>query len=192
MSRFLAYFLVAATLPAADLTVTTGAQFTPNKTADAGLYQQQSRPGPSAGVGLAHWFGAHQGIAFEVDYANTNTRLADFSQNTWTMNRLSFDGVYEYRWNFRRISPFAKGGIGSMLTLSGEAPAKVPVGMDGRLEEVAGVGVSYRLRHGFSAIAEYDCRFFRNPDFTDHTWKPQRNEVSEPKVGLTYSFGRAE
>jgi hypothetical protein len=183
---------MAAVLPGADLTMTTGVQITPDKTADAGLYPQQSRPGPSVGIEYGHWFTSHHGVVFGVDYANTDTRLADFTANNWTMNRLGFDAAYEYRWNFRGVSPFAKLGIGSLVTLSGQAPGNVPVGVDWRLEELAGVGVSYRLSRRFGLLAEYECHFFRNPDFSDHAWYPQRNEVSEPKFGITYTFSGRE
>jgi hypothetical protein len=79
-----------------------------------------------------------------------------------------------------------------MLTVSGLPsgwPHGAPVGLDGRMDEIVGTGVNYRLSRRFSLLAEYDCHFFRNPDFTDHTWHPERNEVSEPKIGLTYTFG---
>ena len=193
MTRLLALSLVVTALAAADdLTATFGTQITPDRTAttQTGIYPQQSRPGPSVGIEYEHWFNSHHGVAFAVNYSNTNTQLADFALNTWTMNRLSFDGEYKYHWNFGKISPFAKAGIGSLVTLSGEAPppGKFPVGLDVRLEEIAGAGLSYRLSRRFRLLAEYECRFFRNPDFSDHGWHPQRNEVSEAKFGIGYAF----
>jgi hypothetical protein len=108
------------------------------------------------------------------------------------MNRISLDAAYEYRWRAGKISPFVKVGGGSMVILSGRASgAPHPlVGADSRLQEIAGAGFNYPLSRRFSLLAEYDCRFFRNPDFTDHHWHPERNEVSEPKFGFTYTFGR--
>lgn len=179
---------------ASELTLTMGGQITPDKTADSGRVQQISRPGPSAGIEYRSWFTRHQGAAFQTNYANTNTRLADFALNTWTMNRFGVDGLYTYRWFVHRFTPFAEAGIGSLVTLSGHAPppGNAFVGADVRLEELAGLGVSYPLSRRFSILAEYQCHFFRNPDFGDHGWHPERNEVSEPKIGLTYFFGTAD
>lgn len=195
-SRLLAILLLSgAFLPGAELTVTAGAQITPDKTAinQYGVWPQDSRVGPSAGMEYIFDLGAHQGIGFLVDYANTDTRLANMDFNTWTMTRLVFAPEYVYRFRKGRFSPFLKAGVGGMITVSGKAagaPDAPGVGLDGRTDEIAGVGMSYAFSRHFSVLAEYDCNFFRNPDFTDHTWHPQRNEVSEPKIGLTYRFGR--
>ena len=192
VSCLFASLFFAALTRGDDLTATVGAQITPNKTAlEYGLEQpQQSRPGPSVGLDYRHWFTAHQGVDVEVDYANTNTQLQNFLYNTWTMNRLSLDGAYEYRWTKGKLSPYLKAGLGSLVTLSGRAdpPGVGWVGVDTRLEELVGAGLNYRLSKRFSLLAEYECHLFRNPDFSDHSWHPQRNEVSEPKLGITYTF----
>ena len=60
------------------------------------------------------------------------------------------------------------------------------------MDEIVAAGITYRFSRRFSAVAEYDCHLFRNPDFTDHTWHPSRNEVSESKISLTYTFGERE
>ena len=196
MHRLLGFLLIGGLASAADLTFTAGAQITPDKTAVnwQGLQPQDSRIGPSAGVEYVFHVGTHHGIGFLVDYANANTRLADFGFNTWTMTRLVFAPEYVYRFSAGKVSPFVKAGVGGMITISGKAsaPTAPGVGLDGRLDEIVGAGTSYRLSRHFRLLAEYDCHLFRNPDFTDHTWHPQRNEVSEPKIGLTYTFGGKE
>lgn len=179
-------------MQAADLAVLTGIEITPDRTAlaPAGVQQQKSRPGPSAGLAYRKWFTTHQGFGAEASFANTNTRLANFAENNWIMNRVSVDGVYTYRWVDRRFAPFLKGGVGTMITIGGQAPSHALVGLDWRMEEVAGAGFTYRLSPQFGFIAEYNSRFFRNPDFSDHLWHPQRNVVSEPRIGITYTVGR--
>jgi hypothetical protein len=179
----------AVSVLASDLTITTGAQITPNKTADNGAYKQQSRLGPSVGVEFRKWFSAHHGLEAEGNFGNTDTRLANFTLNNWTMNRLSLDGAYVYRFSARKVSPFIKAGVGVMVTISGHAPNNVLVGLDDRMEEIAGVGINYHIGRKLSLSAEYECRFVLNSNFSDNAWKPRRNEVSEPKIGLTYTFG---
>ncbi len=179
-------------MEAGDITLLTGAQITPDRTAvdSAGLQQQKSRPGPSAGLAWTNWLSRHQGIAAEANLGNTNTRLADFAWNTWTMNRVSVDGLYVWRWPRRKLTPFVKGGLGAMITVSGQSPGHVVVGLDWRMEQIAGAGMTYRLTPQFALVAEYESRFFRNPDFSDHQWHPERNVLSEPRIGITWNRHR--
>jgi hypothetical protein len=179
-------------MEAGDITLMAGAQMTPDRTAvdSAGIEQQKSRPGPSAGLEYTSWFTRHQGFIAAANFGNTNTRLADFAWNTWTMNRVSVDGLYVYRWPHGKFAPYVKGGLGSMITVSGQAPGHIVVGLDWRMEQVAGSGFTYRVSPRFGLVAEYEARFFRNPDFSDHGWHPQRNVVSEPRVGIVWNFHR--
>jgi opacity protein-like surface antigen len=73
-----------------------------------------------------------------------------------------------------------------MITISGHASGGPLVGIDWRMEEIAGAGVEYRLTRRIALNAEYVARFVRNPDFSDHDWHPERNVVSEPRIGITY------
>ncbi len=176
---------------AQEITITTGAQFTPNRNAldGAGVQRQISRTGPSGAAGVKFWLSSHSGLFAEATFANTNTQLADFARNTWTMNRVSIDAGYIYRLNRGRWAPYVKAGAGSMITISGRAPGGPEVGLDCRMEEIAGPGVEYRLGRRFSFQAEYLARFFRNPDFSDHGWHPERNVISEPRIGIAYRLG---
>jgi hypothetical protein len=179
-------------MEAGDITLLSGAQITPDRTAvdSAGLQQQKSRPGPSAGLAYTTWLGSHQGVGAEANFGNTNTRLADFASNNWTMNRVSVDGFYIYRWPRRNFTPFMKAGVGTMILISGAAPSHIVVGLDWRMEETASAGFTWRLSPQFGFTAEYQSRFFRNPDFSDHQWHPQRNVLSEPRIGLTWNLHR--
>lgn len=179
-------------MEAGEIALVSGAQLTPDRTAvdSAGLQQQKSRPGPSAGFVYTTWLGRHQGVGAEANLGNTNTRLADFASNNWTMNRVSVDGFYIYRWPRGNFTPFVKGGVGSMILVSGAAPSHIVVGLDWRMEQIAGAGFTYRLSPQFGFTAEYQSRFFRNPDFSDHQWHPQRNVLSEPRIGLTWNVHR--
>jgi hypothetical protein len=173
----------SAMQPGQEITFYTGVQMTPARTANNGLYNQVSRPGPVLGLGIAHWFGRN-GIQFQTDWMNTDSQLGDYSVNTWTINRVHFDGIYLYRFSTGRWQPYLKGGVGGIIFISGRARNGIEVGLDSRIEEVAGVGLAYK-RVSFG----YEAHFFRNSDFSDHTFFPQRNVSSVLKVGFRLSKG---
>lgn len=183
----------ACMMQAQEITITTGAQITPNRTAmaPAGVQPQISRLGPTAGLAAKFWLSRHSGLFAESTFGNTNTQLADFSGNTWTMNRVSVDAGYVYRLPRTRWTPYFRAGAGTMITISGRASGGPRVGIDWRMEEIAGAGVEYRLTRNFSLNTEYLARFFRNPDFSDHDWHPERNIVSEPRIGITYRLAHS-
>lgn len=193
ITRVILTIFTALSLNASDLTLTTGIQVTPNKQATESdhVWNQESRIGPSAGIVFRKWFTAHQGIFVESNYGNTDTRLQVYSQNTWTMSRISLDGGYTYRWETGRLSEHLKAGVGSMVTICGMDTIGGSAGNDVRMEALVGAGLSYRLSRRFSAVLEYEGREIRNPDFTDHAWKPQRALINEPKIGIMYTFVRS-
>lgn len=182
--------LSALSVNAADVTITAGLPVTPNRTATdtysgAHLWNQESRIGPGAGISYRlRW-----GLFGEANWSNTSTRLADYSINYWTMNRVSIDAGYEHRWRVAGWVPYMRAGIGTTVFISGEALNATSAGLDCRLDELGGAGVRHGLSRKLSAVLEYDARFLRNPDFADHTWHPQRNVISEPKIGITYTLG---
>jgi hypothetical protein len=172
-----------------DLTVTAGLAVTPDRKAtEDGTWNQESKNGPAVGVEYQAW----KNLFTELDYVNTNTRLQNYAINTWTMNRLSLDAGYEHRWHTGKLAPFVKVGTGVMILLSGHATNYSNVGLDDRMEVLTGAGVRYRLSNHMSAILEYEGRIIRNPDFSDHSWKPERNFLTEGKAGLSYTFGGRE
>jgi hypothetical protein len=169
--------------------IETGIEITPNRTAisQGHLYPQQSRIASVFELQTIKWF-KDNGISFQSDWSNTDTRLANFSQNTWTMNRVSFDGEYLRRFVLRSWQPFVKAGVGSTIFISGHDRCPTPnescvgpeVGLDSRFEEILGAGVA---KGRF--VVGYDAHFFRNPDFSDHSWFPQRNVISAIFVGIS-------
>lgn len=183
----------ACMMQAQDLTFTTGVQLTPDRTAisTSGLQPQISRVGPAAGLGVRFWLSKHSGLFGESTFGNTNTQLADFTGNTWTMNRVCIDAGYVYRFIRARWTPYLRAGAGTMVTISGQAPGGPRVGIDWRMEEVAGAGMEYGLTRRLWLNGEYLTRFFRNPDFSDHEWHPERNIVSEPRIGITFKLGHS-
>lgn len=187
MKKLITSFLLAGiSALASDLTVTTGLAVTPNRQAtEVGTWNQESRMGPTAGIEFRAKF-----LFAEANYVNTNTRLQNYALNTWTMHRVSLDGGIMHQWHAGRFTPFAKVGGGVMAILSGMDTNGTSAGNDTRIEGLAGLGIKYRLSHRFSAALEYEGRLIRNPDFADHSWKPQRNWLSEPEIGISYTFGR--
>lgn len=179
----------ALSVDAADLTLTIGAAITPNRQAtEWGVWNQESRLGPTAGLIYRKSLSAHHGVFTEANWSNTDQRLQVYSTNTWTMNRVSIDGGYMYRWSAGRWSPYLGVGIGSMVFISGRDTNLSTAGLDCRMEALGSAGVSYRLSSRFSARLGYEARWLRNPNFSDPYWKPQRNIISEPKIGLMYTF----
>jgi hypothetical protein len=169
-----------------DLTVTAGIEVTPNRKAtEGGTWNPESKNGPSIGVEYQAW----KGVFTELNYVNTNTRLQNYALNTWTMNRLSLDAGYERRWRRGKLSPFIKLGGGVMVLISGRDTDNTSAGLDKRMEVLTGGGFRYRLSNHMSAFLEYEGRIIRNPDFSDHGWKPQRNFLSEGSIGVSYAFG---
>jgi hypothetical protein len=170
-----------------EVTVNAGIAVTPDRKAtEWGTWNQESRNGPSVGVEYQVWKDAFT----ELNYVNTNTRLKNYVINTWTMNRLSMDAGCEHRWHKGKLSPFMKLGAGVMVLMSGHATDHTNVGLDDRMEVLTGTGIRYRLSNNVSVALEYEGRIIRNPDFTDHSWKPQRNFLSEGNIGISYIFGR--
>jgi len=107
------------------------------------------------------------------------------------MERISGNVSYVYRFLTEGgISPFVRAGWGTSITASG-APAPgyggAP-GIDGRNDKIVGVGFDYRLSAHLSFRTEYEAHFLYNQNFADPTWTPARNLISEPKIGLTWSF----
>jgi hypothetical protein len=177
-----------------EVRIETGVEITPNRTAISRGRQwpQQSRIAPVIGLQVIKWF-KDNGVSFQSDWSNTDTRLATFSQDTWTMNRVSFDGEYVRRFVLGSWQPFVKAGVGGTVFISGHDRCPKPgetcvgpeVGMDSRLEEIVGAGIA---KGRF--VVGYDAHFFRNPDFGDHTWFPQRNFVSAIFIGVSDLRGK--
>lgn len=177
-----------------EFRIQTGIEITPNRTAIARgrRFPQQSRVAPVVGLQVIKWF-KYNGVSFQSDWSNTDTRLANFSQNTWTMNRFSFDGEYVRRFVVRSWEPFVKAGVGSTIFISGHDRCPIAnkscvgpeVGLDSRFEEIVGAGIA----KGRFVIG-YDAHFVRNPDFGDHTWFPQRNYISAIFLGITDLRGK--
>ena len=92
-----------------EVRIETGIEITPNRTALAQGHRwpQQSRIASVVGLQVTKWF-KYNGVSFQSDWSNTDTRLANFSQNTWTMNRVSFDGEYVRRFVLRSLAAFCK------------------------------------------------------------------------------------
>ena len=168
--------------------IESGIEVTPNRTAIAQGHRwpQQSRIASVFGLQVIKWF-KYNGVSLQSDWSNTDTRLANFSENTWTMNRVSFDGEYVRRFVLRSWQPFVKAGVGGTVFVSGHDRCPTPnescvgpdVGLDSRFEEILGAGIA---KGRF--VVGYDAHFLRNPDFSDHTWFPQRNVISAIFIGV--------
>jgi len=181
-------------MSAADFTINFGGQITPDK---FGLsnhvvpVSQTSKPAITAGFEYRLFFSKHQGIEAEATLTPTNTQLAHSPFYTWQMERISVNGCYVYRFStVGGFTPFVRAGLGTSITASGspEPGAGGAPGLDLRMDKILGAGFDYRLTEHLSFRAEYEAHFLLNQDFADTTWTPAQNVISEPKVGLTWSF----
>ena len=191
---FLLLLLFAVSLPGADLTINFGGQITPDR---VGLsdhtipVSQTSKPGITAGFQYRIFFSRHQGFEAEATLTPTNTQLDHTAFYTWQMERVSINGSYVYRFfKMGGFTPFARAGLGTSLTASGSpAPgAGGAPGWDTRLDKIVAAGMDYQLTEHLSFRSEYEAHFLLNQDFADTTWTPARNIISEPKIGLTWTF----
>ena len=182
---------------ASDLSLTIGGQVTPDKIGlsspgpqgQRDRVAQTSKPAPSFGFQYRQFLTKHFGFVAEASLTPTNTQLGHSALYIWQMERMSINGSAVYRITNRRVSPFIRVGGGTLVTIGGHT--KIPgdiAGTDIRAEEIAAVGFDYNLLKHVSLRIEYIGHFTLNPDFSDHSWKPQHNLISEPKLGLTYTF----
>jgi outer membrane immunogenic protein len=100
-------------------------------------------------------------------------------------------GAYVYSLNFKRYSPFAEVGIGTLIFTpvldagTNELGTKSTKGIAG----LFGGGVAYELSPSFDIRAEYRGFLVKSPNFGISRFSTNRYEViSMPTIGVAYHF----
>jgi len=100
-------------------------------------------------------------------------------------------GAYVYSLNFKRYSPFAEVGIGTLIFTpvldngTNLLDTKSTKGIAG----LAGGGFAYELSPSFDIRVEYRAYLTKTPSFGESNFQTNRYEIiSAPAIGVAYHF----
>jgi outer membrane immunogenic protein len=155
---------------------------------------QQSSTG-ALGLLLSYRYMLTPRSALEVNYGfgqNSQKYAVSFVNGARIHSRQQeISAAYVYSLNFKRFSPFAEVGVGSMIftpildngtTLLSTKSTK---GIGG----FAGAGVAYELSPSFDIRVEYRGFLTKTPSFGEPDFSTNRYEIiSMPTVGVAYHF----
>jgi len=135
----------------------------------------------------------HSALEANYSFAQNNQKFStSFQQNARVHSRQQEVTVaYVYSLNFKRFSPFAEVGVGTMIftpVLDNETNllgTKSTKGIGG----LFGAGVAYELSPSFDIRVEYRGFVTKTPNFGQTNFSTNRYEVmSMPAVGVAYHF----
>lgn len=155
---------------------------------------QQSSTG-ALGLLLSYRYMLTPRSALELNYGfgqNSQKYATSFQQNARIHSRQQeISAAYVYSLNFKRYSPFAEVGVGSMIftpvldngtNLLGTKSTK---GIGG----IGGAGLAYELSPSFDIRVEYRGFLTKAPSFGEGNFSTNRYEwMSLPTVGVAYHF----
>lgn len=133
--------------------------------------------------------------ALELNYGfaqNSQKYATSFEPNARIHARQQeLSAAYVYSLNFKRFSPFAEAGVGTMIFTSildqgtNLLGTKSTKGIGG----LAGAGVAYELSPSFDIRVEYRGFLVKAPNFGESNFSTNRYEViSMPAIGVAYHF----
>jgi outer membrane immunogenic protein len=133
--------------------------------------------------------------ALELNYGfaqNSQKYATSFQPNARIHARQQeLSAAYVYSLNFKRFSPFAEAGVGTMIFSSildqgtNLLGTKSTKGIGG----LAGAGVAYELSPSFDIRIEYRGFLVKAPNFGKDEFSTNRYEViSMPAIGVAYHF----
>jgi outer membrane immunogenic protein len=100
-------------------------------------------------------------------------------------------GAYVYSLNFKRYSPFAEAGVGTLIFTpildqgTNLLDTKSTKGFAG----LFGGGVAYELSPSFDVRVEYRAYLTKAPSYGEESFKTNRYEIiSAPAIGVAYHF----
>jgi opacity protein-like surface antigen len=100
-------------------------------------------------------------------------------------------GAYVYSLNFKRYSPFAEAGIGTVIftPVLDQGTNLLYTKSNKRFGGLFGAGLAYELSPSFDIRVEYRGMLVKTPDFGETNFQTNRYEViSVPSVGVAYHF----
>jgi outer membrane immunogenic protein len=100
-------------------------------------------------------------------------------------------GAYVYSLNFKRYSPFAEVGVGTLIftPVLDEGTNLLSTKSTKGIAGLFGGGLAYELSPSFDIRAEYRGFLVKAPDFGETNFSTNRYEViSMPTIGVAYHF----
>jgi outer membrane immunogenic protein len=100
-------------------------------------------------------------------------------------------GAYVYSLNFKRYSPFAEAGVGTLLftPVLDEGTNLLSTKSTKGIAGLFGGGLAYELSPSFDIRAEYRGFLVKAPSFGETNFSTNRYEViSMPTIGVAYHF----
>jgi opacity protein-like surface antigen len=135
----------------------------------------------------------HSALELNYSFAQNNQKYStSFQQNARIHSRQQeVTAAYVYSLNFKRYSPFAEVGVGTMIftpVLDSETNllgTKSTKGIGG----LFGAGVAYELSPSFDIRVEYRGFVTKTPSFGEANFSTNRYEIiSMPAIGVAYHF----
>ncbi len=133
--------------------------------------------------------------ALELNYGfaqNSQKYATSFEPNARIHARQQeLSAAYVYSLNFKRFSPFAEIGVGTMVFTSILDQGTNLLGTKGTkgIGGLAGAGVAYELSPSFDIRVEYRGFLVKAPNFGQSNFSTNRYEViSMPAIGVAYHF----
>jgi outer membrane immunogenic protein len=135
----------------------------------------------------------HSALEVNYSFAQNNQKYAtSFEPHARIHSRQQeITAAYVYSLNFKRYSPFAEVGVGTLIftpvldngtNLLGTKSTKGIAG-------IAGGGLAYELSPSFDIRAEYRAFVVKAPNFGETNFSTNRYEViSMPTIGVAYHF----
>jgi opacity protein-like surface antigen len=133
--------------------------------------------------------------ALELNYSfaqNSEKYAVDFDENARIHSRMQeFTGAYVYSLNFKRYSPFAQIGIGTLFftPVLDQGTNQLDTKGNKGLAGLFGGGLAYELSPSFDIRVEYRGYLTKTPTFGEPNFQTNRYEViSAPAIGVAYHF----
>ncbi len=133
--------------------------------------------------------------ALELNYGfaqNSQKYATSFEPNARIHARQQeLSAAYVYSLNFKRFSPFAEVGVGTMIFTSILDQGTNLLGTKGTkgIGGLAGGGVAYELSPSFDIRVEYRGFLVKAPNFGKSEFSTNRYElISMPTIGVAYHF----
>ena len=135
----------------------------------------------------------HSALELNYGFAQNSQKYAtSFQPNARIHARQQeLSAAYVYSLNFKRFSPFAEAGVGTIIFSSildqgtNLLGTKSTKGIGG----LAGAGVAYELSPSFDIRVEYRGFLVKAPNFGKDEFSTNRYEViSMPAIGVAYHF----
>jgi len=135
----------------------------------------------------------HSALELNYSFAQNSQKYATSFQPYARVHarQQEISAAYVYSLNFKRYSPFAEAGIGTLIFTPVLDNGTNLLGTKGTkgLAGLFGGGLAYELSPSFDIRAEYRGLLVKTPNFGETDFSTSRYEViSMPTIGVAYHF----